>query len=71
MSLEYVLPNRNILEINDDVLITLARIQVRCTEQRLLQAEKSGDTGVREPELYVFPISCIKKVRDSIMNGGK
>jgi len=26
--------------------------------------KKSGDTGVREPEFYVFPISYVKKVRD-------
>ena len=32
---------------------------------------KSEDTGVREPEFYVFPISYIKKVRDPDNEWGK
>jgi hypothetical protein len=32
---------------------------------------KSGDTGVKEPEFFVFPISYIKKIRDPNNEWGK
>lgn len=32
---------------------------------------KNGDTGIREPEFYIFPISYIKEVRDPNNEWGK
>lgn len=34
-------------------------------------ARKSGDTGIREPEFYVMPISYVVQVRDSKSTWGK
>ncbi len=33
--------------------------------------KKNGDTGIKEPEFYIFPISYIKKVRDPDNEWGK